>query len=98
MLVEISTNELTQNVFHKNYPKIIIQLLYLAVIRFNEGDIINAVEMKNAIIQAAYSSFKGQIVVTEFFRKGFGELEKDVLIKTVLEMPDGIEEEISAFD
>ena len=42
ILVEISTDQITQNIFHKNYPKIIIQLLFITTIRFGKGDIVNA--------------------------------------------------------
>ena len=50
MLVEISTNEITANVFKKNYPKLVIQLLFITSIRFDSNDIINANKMKDAII------------------------------------------------
>ena len=97
VLVEISTSEFTANVFRKNYPKIIIQLLFITTVRFGKGDIENALKMKDAVIQAAYASFKGQVIVAELFRKGFGELEKDVLISTVKDLPDQAVE-TSSFD
>ena len=50
LLVELSTNEFTLNVFRKNYPKIIIQLLFITSIRFSKNDITNAVKMKDAVI------------------------------------------------
>ena len=59
MLVEMSTNELTANVFHKNYPKLIIQLLFITTVRFGKGDATEAMKMKDAVIQGAYASFKG---------------------------------------
>ena len=43
LLVELSTNEFTLNVFLKNYPKIIIQLLFITSIRFGKEDIDKAV-------------------------------------------------------
>ena len=53
--------------------------------------------MADAIIDSLYASFKGQVVVTEIFRKGFGELEKDLLIKSVNELQDEAQE-VSSFD
>jgi len=41
--------------------------------------------VKKAVVQSLYSSFKGQVILAEVFRKSFGRLERGKLVPALSE-------------
>ena len=38
------------------------------------------IQVKKALVQSLYASFKGQVILAEVFRKSFGRLERGKLV------------------
>jgi len=43
----------------------------------------NLLQIKKALVQSIYASFKGQVILAEVFRKSFGRLERGKLVPSL---------------
>ena len=65
--------DLSSNVFKENYTKLVIKILFLSgVCMLSEP--VKLIEVRKAVVEGIYASFKAQVLLTTVFRKHSGEI------------------------
>ena len=87
LLCQISTDLYERNLFHQNYQKLVVQVLFINAVCMvrNPGMLAN---LKKVVLDSLYASFEAQVLVTSVFRKNFGTMERGQLAPAVQEIVD----------
>ena len=74
MFIKLSTDVFKENLFEKNFAKLIIQMLFISAMRFDSTETFTLI--RDAILKSLYQAFKCQILMNQIFRRKNGVIKK----------------------
>ena len=74
MFIKLSTDVFKENLFEKNFAKLIIQMLFISAMRFDSTETFTLI--RDAILKSLYQAFKCQVVMNQIFRRKNGAIKK----------------------